>query len=90
MIAIPLLVNFCNGVSLCIQGCHQIKEFRENLGKIFQNIRKNQGIVKFHVNLFQSNEFFHTESHIQLSMTIGKVFPFVYPYEVQFCNDSIH
>ena len=44
---------------------------------------ENQGSFKFHIVLCQSKDFPHTQSHIQLSMTMAKFYPFVYHSSVQ-------
>ena len=57
------------------QGCHQIREFRENQRKN-KDILKNQGesgtFSSYHVS-FLSGDFLFTLSHIQSSVKIAKV-----------------
>ena len=85
-----------------MQGCCLIWEFKENQGilcstweirgnrRIFRKIEENQGSFNCGIVLFQSNDFLHTQSHIQLSVAIANFFPFEYhsvlcsPYEAQF------
>jgi len=53
---------------------------RENHGerKMFQEIGKNHGSFQSRLVLLQGIEFFHTQSHIQLSVAIAKFHPFEY------------
>ena len=46
--------------------------------KIFQKDEKSQGIFKFVVVSLRSSDFLHSQSHIQLSVTIVKFYHFVY------------
>ena len=53
--------------------------------------RGNQENLNLRINIFHSNNFLHTQSHIQLNVKITKVYPFAYysvlciPYEAQLC-----
>jgi len=70
----------------CMQGCHQIVDIREfciQSGKIMGKERcfkigKNHGSFQSRLVLLQGIEFFHTQSHIQLSVAIAKFHPFEY------------
>jgi len=67
------------------QGCHQIREFKENQGILFSN-RENQGVMrdflenqrafKFLIVAFRSSDFLLAQPCIQLSVIVAKFYPF--------------
>ena len=69
-----------------IQGCHQIRIFRENQGILFsikenqgemRNVLENHGTSKFLIVSFQRSDFLLSQLCIQLSVIITK-FTFLY------------
>ena len=56
----------------------------EERERFFRKIRENQGTYKVLV-LFQSGDFLHNKSCIQLSVIVANLYPFVY-YSVVFSH----
>ena len=59
------------------QGCHQIREFRENQGKKkgILKIQEHDGSFEFVIMSLRHGDFLHTQSRIQKSVVIAKFPP---------------